>query len=139
MLPSTATCTPCPRLLATELNDAAHTVIVTPDAAIAAMVRDPSYPAFTGYPFAFTGFRRPPSLISLSSIGWRGPTQAKETTMNMDDIACITVLTAVALSISIATAGFVRDEVRRGAPVAQECPRSHATSMQVAPPPRRVL
>ena len=47
--------------------------------------------------------------------------------MNMDDIACITVLTAVALSISIATAGFLRDEVRRGAAVAQECHRSHST------------
>ena len=101
--------------------------LVIPDAAIAAMVRDPSYPAFMGYAFAFTGFRRSPSLISLSTIGWRGTTQAKETTMNMDDIACVTVLTAVALSISIATAGFLRDEVRRGAAVAQECHRSHST------------
>jgi hypothetical protein len=46
--------------------------------------------------------------------------------MNIDDVACATVLAATLVSIGIAAASFLASEVRRGEPVAHVCPRSHS-------------
>ena len=47
--------------------------------------------------------------------------------MNMDDVACVAVLTAVVVSLGMGAAGLLLDETRRGVTVAQECPLSHST------------
>ena len=51
----------------------------------------------------------------------------------MDDVACMTVLTASVVSISLAAASFLAEKPRQGVPVAQECPQS--SSGQVLHPP----
>jgi hypothetical protein len=49
--------------------------------------------------------------------------------MNMDDVACITVLTAAVLSIGMAVAPLFVDEARRSAHLAKECQRSPSTQI----------
>lgn len=53
--------------------------------------------------------------------------------MNMDDVACFTVLAATVMSIGLAAASFLADGARRSEPVAQECPRSHSIPPTPAP------
>jgi hypothetical protein len=86
---------------------------------------------FRGCAFAFTGFRRSSSLISLSTIAWRGTTHARETTVemttsnawnpdvNLDSVASVAVLGAAVLSILIAAATAHGDDARQGVQAAQ--------------------